>query len=40
MNIGIHFFDLLIWLFGRVREVSVHLKEKTRMAGNLELERR
>jgi UDP-N-acetyl-2-amino-2-deoxyglucuronate dehydrogenase len=38
-NIGIHFFDLLLWLFGDVTECDVHLSEPTRMAGHLELER-
>jgi UDP-N-acetyl-2-amino-2-deoxyglucuronate dehydrogenase len=38
-NIGIHFFDLLLWLFGTVRESHVHLSEPARMAGHLELER-
>lgn len=38
-NIGIHFFDLLIWLFGPVVAVSVHLEEQKRMAGFIELER-
>ena len=38
-NIGIHFFDLLIWLFGPLRESDVHLSETTRMAGHLELQR-
>ena len=38
-NIGIHFFDLLLWLFGPVDECSVHLSEPKRMAGHLELER-
>lgn len=32
-NIGIHFFDLLIWLFGPVRESELHLREDKRMAG-------
>ncbi|MGE5410138.1 MAG: Gfo/Idh/MocA family oxidoreductase [Clostridiales bacterium] len=36
-NIGIHFFDLLIWLFGSVRLSVVHLSEKKKMAGYLEL---
>lgn len=39
MNIGIHFFDLCMWLFGSVDKVSVHLAEARRMAGVLELER-
>lgn len=37
-NIGIHFFDLLIWLFGGVRSSSVHVGETERMAGAIELE--
>ena len=38
-NIGIHFFDLLLWLFGGVGACDVHLREPRRMAGYLELER-
>ncbi len=38
-NIGIHFFDLLLWLFGDVQECVVHLHDSRRMAGALELER-
>ena len=38
-NIGIHLFDLLLWLFGAVRGCEVHLSEHSRMAGRLELER-
>jgi len=38
-NIGIHLFDLLLWLFGEVQESSVHLHDPRRMAGALELER-
>jgi len=37
MNIGIHFFDLLLWLFGPVERSVVHLSEDRRMAGRLEL---
>ena len=36
-NIGIHFFDLLLWLFGGVQHLEVHLHEPKRMAGFLEL---
>lgn len=36
-NIGIHFFDLLLWLFGPVQEIRVHLAEHTRMAGYIKL---
>ena len=39
MNIGVHFFDLLLWLFGAARRAEVHLREQGRMAGFLELER-
>ncbi|MFW6159336.1 MAG: Gfo/Idh/MocA family oxidoreductase [Planctomycetota bacterium] len=39
MNIGIHFFDLLMWLFGPVHRIAVHLSESDKMSGTLELER-
>ena len=38
-NIGVHFFDLLLWLFGPVQDARVHLNEPRRMSGFLELER-
>lgn len=38
-NIGIHFFDMLLWAFGACHESEVHLNTPTRMAGRLELER-
>jgi UDP-N-acetyl-2-amino-2-deoxyglucuronate dehydrogenase len=38
MNIGIHFFDLLLWLFGPAAESHVSLNQPDRMAGVLELE--
>jgi len=38
-NIGIHFFDLLIWLFGEVRSQSVNLYRSDKAAGVLHLER-
>lgn len=38
-NIGIHFFDLLLWLFGDAVRSEVHLAEPRRVAGFLELER-
>ncbi len=37
-NIGIHFFDMLIWLFGAVRDVRVYRSEMRRNSGFLELE--
>ena len=36
-NIGIHFFDMLIWIFGRVQKNVVHIFEPHRAAGYLEL---
>ncbi len=38
-NIGIHFFDLLVWLFGDVESQTVHLAQPRRMAGTIALER-
>ncbi len=38
-NIGVHFFDMLMWVFGAVKHHEVHLSDKYRMAGFLELER-
>jgi len=38
-NIGIHFFDMLHFLFGDLQENVVHVSEPTRAAGYLELER-
>jgi UDP-N-acetyl-2-amino-2-deoxyglucuronate dehydrogenase len=37
-NIGIHFFDMLIWLFGKVQYQEVHLAESKKMAGFIELD--
>src|SRR5665213_2889954 len=38
-NIGIHFFDLLLWLFGKATACEVYTREPRRMSGYLELER-
>lgn len=38
-NIGIHFFDMLIWVFGRVQQNEVHAIEKDYASGYLELEK-
>lgn len=38
-NIGIHLFDLLIWIFGRVKESFVHISEDKSMGGFIELEK-
>jgi UDP-N-acetyl-2-amino-2-deoxyglucuronate dehydrogenase len=37
-NIGIHFFDMLIWLFGSVQNSTVHLRTEDKAGGMLELE--
>jgi len=37
-NIGIHLFDLLIWLFGDVQLSKVHLNNHDKMSGFIELE--
>ncbi len=39
MNLGIHFFDLLLWLFGGCQRYEVHLHTADKMAGMMELER-
>lgn len=37
-NIGIHFFDLLIWLFGKPVNFEVYLSESKKKSGFIELE--
>jgi UDP-N-acetyl-2-amino-2-deoxyglucuronate dehydrogenase len=36
-NIGIHLFDLLIWLFGGATELHVYYADPNRMSGSLDL---
>ena len=38
-NIGVHFFDMLAWIFGRPLESNVHLRRADCAAGLLRLER-
>ena len=38
-NIGIHFYDMLQWIFGSVRKSVVHVSSHDRVAGYLELEK-
>jgi len=38
-NIGVHFFDMLLWIFGGVRHLEVHIADNRKMAGFLELEK-
>ena len=39
MNLGIHFFDLVLWLFGPAEHADLHLNDNDRAAGTIELER-
>ncbi len=38
-NIGVHFYDMLSWIFGKVTQNKVHLLTKDTAAGYLEFER-
>ena len=38
-NIGVHFFDMITWIFGNVKHNTVNLLRKDKAAGFLELER-
>ena len=38
-NIGVHFFDMLSWIFGDIEENIVHLHEHDRAAGYLRLQK-
>jgi UDP-N-acetyl-2-amino-2-deoxyglucuronate dehydrogenase len=38
-NIGVHFFDMLSWIFGNVRLSTVNISEPKRAAGFLQMER-
>ncbi|MBN2279390.1 MAG: Gfo/Idh/MocA family oxidoreductase [Candidatus Marinimicrobia bacterium] len=37
-NIGIHFFDMLTWIFGDLQKVEVHVQNDRKAGGFLELE--
>jgi UDP-N-acetyl-2-amino-2-deoxyglucuronate dehydrogenase len=37
-NIGVHFFDMLTWIFGKVQNMVVHLLTPDKASGYLELE--
>lgn len=39
LNIGIHFFDMLTWLFGKIEKQEVHFYQESTCAGYMELER-
>lgn len=38
-NIGVHFYDMLTWIFGDVEENVVHISEEAKAAGYLKLKR-
>jgi UDP-N-acetyl-2-amino-2-deoxyglucuronate dehydrogenase len=38
-NIGVHFYDMLSWIFGTVKENIVHLNSHDRAAGYIEFEK-
>ncbi|MEZ4287923.1 MAG: Gfo/Idh/MocA family oxidoreductase [Polyangiales bacterium] len=38
MNIGIHLFDMMLWLFGPVSRVDVFAREPDRVSGTMELQ--
>ena len=38
-NIGVHFFDMLLWIFGDLLESEVHVRTHDRAAGFLRLKR-
>ncbi|MEI7597077.1 MAG: Gfo/Idh/MocA family oxidoreductase [Bacteroidota bacterium] len=38
-NIGVHFFDMLSWIFGEVIESKVHLMDKDKASGFLQLKK-
>lgn len=38
-NIGVHFFDMLLWIYGKVKNTDVLLSGPGRSAGSLELEK-
>ena len=38
-NIGVHFFDMLTWMFGEVEHMEIHVADDRTCSGNFELER-
>jgi len=38
-NIGIHFFDLLIWIFGKVNAFKINYYDKYTLSGTLDLDK-
>jgi len=38
MNIGIHLFDMMLWVFGPMSHLEIHAREPERVSGVMELE--
>ncbi len=38
-NIGVHFYDMLLWIFGDVKQNIVHVLEREKASGYLDLEK-
>ena len=38
MNIGIHFFDMLMWIFGEVEHQEIHISDDRKAGGFIKLE--
>ena len=38
-NIGIHFFDMLVWIFGKVERNDIYHADRSKVSGYLELEK-
>lgn len=38
-NIGVHFFDMLTWVFGDIKQNTVHVLEDNKASGYMELEK-
>jgi len=39
MNVGVHFFDMMIWLFGNIKNIKIKKKNKELAEGTLDLDR-
>jgi len=39
MNLGVHFFDILLWIFGKVQKSELYFSSPEKMEGMLELEK-
>jgi UDP-N-acetyl-2-amino-2-deoxyglucuronate dehydrogenase len=37
MNIGVHFFDMLLWIYGGIEKNEVHVRDHNKVAGYMEL---